>query len=330
MDNFATHHTHYETRERSRSHYSRYRYHRGYRKRTFCCVNCGKEGHVYKQCLEPITSFGIIAIKKRSEELLPGTIGTAQKMKCFKHTVKNPDSIPVHNEDYNIMYLMVQRKDTMGYIDFIRGKYPDNDHLAKMTILKTYLEEMACEERDRLLKSDGNFEFLWDHVWMTKDSKLYINEYLEAREKFSRLNIPKLLDATECEWTQQEYGFPKGRKNMHETNIECAKREFREESGYTQNEIKIISDKPWEEIFVGTNGISYRHVYYIAEVPDTISLPRIDLSDVQQSGEISNIGWFTYEQCMKIIRPYDVAKKELLTRIHEKYKDRYTIGSQMP
>jgi len=49
----------------------------------------------------------------------------------------------------------------------------------------------------------------------------------------------------------------------------------------------------------------------------------MDLTDIRQAGEISNIGWFTYEQCMKIIRPYDTAKKELLSRVHEKFNNHF-------
>ena len=30
--------------------------------RKICC-NCGKKGHIYKRCKEPVTSFGIIAFK---------------------------------------------------------------------------------------------------------------------------------------------------------------------------------------------------------------------------------------------------------------------------
>ena len=33
-----------------------------YKKKIFCC-NCGKFGHKYSKCNEPITSLGIIAIK---------------------------------------------------------------------------------------------------------------------------------------------------------------------------------------------------------------------------------------------------------------------------
>lgn len=339
MDKFSYHHKH-----------SRFRYHRAYfydrrRRRPFCCVNCGKEGHAYKDCLEPITSFGIIAIRSnKNKDVLPGPIACVDKYKCPKHEKLTPDDIPDVDisQKYDILYFMVQRKDTMGYIDLIRGKYPDKDVEKRTERLKTYLEEMTCDERRRLrdcvkdrkqsstleeslvdtesLKNKGyGFEELWDVLWCNHESRLFINEFSEAKLKFEKLNIKKLLKETECNWTEQEYGFPKGRKNKFETNLECAKREFKEETGYNSHEIRILSEKPWEEIFVGTNGIKYRHVYYIAEVPDDVGLPKVSLEEIQDRGEISNFGWFTFDQCMKIIRPYDTAKKELLQRIHDSF-----------
>ena len=55
------------------------------------CNNCGKPGHIYNQCKIPITSFGIIA---------------------FRYNTQN-----------QLEYLMIRRKDTLGYNDFMRGKY---------------------------------------------------------------------------------------------------------------------------------------------------------------------------------------------------------------
>lgn len=292
------------------------------RKRVFCCVNCGREGHVYKECHDPITSFGIVAIRKNTETTSLGPIISVSREFCENHEKSElPDKIPLPDTESDILYLMVQRKDTMGYIDFIRGKYPENNAEEKAKILKVYLEEMTCEERKRLVAME--FKDLWDLVWMNHASKCYINEYMEAKRRFEKLNIKRLISKTKCCWTEQEYGFPKGRKNMYENNIQCAMREFREESGYYQQEIKLVNDKPWEEIFTGTNGICYRHVYYVAEVPENIGLPKIDILNIQQAGEISNCGWFTFNQCIKIMRPYDVEKKNILSLIHEKYKKRY-------
>jgi len=33
------------------------------------CINCGKKGHVYKKCLCPIISIGIICIKFKINDL---------------------------------------------------------------------------------------------------------------------------------------------------------------------------------------------------------------------------------------------------------------------
>ena len=53
------------------------------------CNNCGKLGHSYHKCRRPIISLGIIV---------------------FRY---NPD----------IEFLLVRRRNTLGYVDFIRGKY---------------------------------------------------------------------------------------------------------------------------------------------------------------------------------------------------------------
>ena len=53
------------------------------------CNNCGKQGHLYHQCKLPITSNGIIAFRK--------------------------------NKTSELEYLMICRKDSLGYIDLIRG-----------------------------------------------------------------------------------------------------------------------------------------------------------------------------------------------------------------
>ncbi len=318
MERFVYHHKH-----------TRFRFHQFYERRKripICCVNCGTEGHLYRDCTEPITSFGIIAIRSnKRKDIIPGPVEKIEKFKCAAHTKSSPDDIPTAEPDYPILYFMVQRKDTMGYIDFLRGKYGESPS-EKEKMLKIYLHEMTCEERERLRQSTlktqpDYFEYLWGLLWCNHQSRLFINEFPAAKLKFEKLNVKKLLKETTCNWTDKEYGFPKGRRNLQESDIECAQREFREETGYMQHDIKILSDQPYEEIFVGTNGIKYRHVYYIAEVPDKVGLPRINLHYVQQSGEIANFGWFTFEQCMKIIRPYDGARKNLLEKVHKKYKN---------
>ena len=66
------------------------------------CNNCGKQGHMLYHCKLPIISYGIIVFRKKNEQL---------------------------------EYLMIRRKDTYGYIDFVpvvQGK----KSLRKMKITK--------------------------------------------------------------------------------------------------------------------------------------------------------------------------------------------------
>ncbi len=294
-------------------------------KRTLSCVKCGNDGHVFRDCVGPATSYGIIAFRRVTPMSLPGPVlNHRDPITCAKHAMQIPDAVPPcpphKHDDGNVMsYLMVQRKDTMGYIDFIRGKWSETDLAAKTKALKTYLEEMTCEERKRLCTLD--FESLWDMMWTNHSSRIYINDGLEAKVKFETLNISDLLAQTTCRWTEQEYGFPKGRKRMHESYLDSAKREFFEETGYDDAQYRILSETPWEETFIGTNGLAYRHIYYVAELLS--NRPNVPIEEIQRQGEISNMAWFTYEQCLQVIRPYDKAKKELISAVHRRYKHYY-------
>ena len=55
------------------------------------CNNCGTKGHIFYQCKQPITSVGIIVFRK----------GQHDKRE----------------------YLLIRRKDSLGYVEFMRGKY---------------------------------------------------------------------------------------------------------------------------------------------------------------------------------------------------------------
>jgi 8-oxo-dGTP pyrophosphatase MutT (NUDIX family) len=105
---------------------------------------------------------------------------------------------------------------------------------------------------------------------------------------------------------------------MKEQNIACAEREFFEETGYCKKNYKFIKNYPIIcEEFTGTNGIKYKHIYYLVKMKDNILPPKIDKNNIVQIGEVRNVGWFTYEECMFLIRPYDKAKKDVITKVNE-------------
>lgn len=279
------------------------------------CVNCGEKGHVVKECGNPITSFGILAfkvVKNENEEIHDKN----EKIQQILNEVEDESKlyvVPNVKETYpKIKFLMIQRKDTMGYIDFIRGKYTDTN---KDKMLETFLSEMTFDEKKNLLTKD--FDTLWEELWVQKSSNTYKNEYLGAKQKFGLLDIKSLVQSSFTKYKYTEFSFPKGRRNMRESNISAAEREFYEETGYDKSTYEFIKNySTVQEEFIGTNGIKYRHIYYLVKMRDNPPPPNIDFTNKIQAGEVQNIAWLTYKECMSLIRPYDVAKKNVIKNVY--------------
>jgi len=254
------------------------------------CGNCGAEGHTYRRCLAPIISLGVILYRK--------------------------------NDKNNLEYLLIQRRDTLGYVEFMRGKY----NLENIKYVYELFKIMTESERIKILNND--FDFLWQNLWMNKNLKKFHNEYSNSKKKFnilkqgteidgkkySLLNIHKEVDIF---WKKPEWGFPKGRRNLRESDIDCAMREFEEESGYSKNDYKIDSSiDPIEELFSGTNNIRYKHIYYIGKSINSVSL-KINKDNFNQASEISCIKWFDFETAWGSIRSYNKEKREVLKKTND-------------
>lgn len=293
--------------------------------RNIYCVNCGEKGHVVKDCHGPITSFGIIAFKvidNNTNQIHDKNTRLVNILSSVKQIVTT-DTYP------KTKFLMIQRKDTMGFTDFVRGKYPDDPSESKK-ILPIFLNEMTEQEKQSLLTK--SFDEIWRTLWVNHDSKCFKNEYEYAYRKFQKLDIPNLIqEFGKSKFTFQEFGFPKGRRNMKETNIACAEREFFEETGYDKNCYDFIKNYPTiHEEFVGTNGVRYRHIYYLVKIKDDAPPAKIDYKNKIQTGEVQNIGWFTYDECMSVIRPYDIAKKQVIKKVYDDLlvmKDNYVCSN---
>ena len=311
------------------------------------CNNCGKRGHSFYQCKMPITSNGIIAYRK-------------------------------HPETKVIEYLMICRKDSLGLMDFIRGKYSVNNKYYIMNMIS----QMTNSEKNML--RTRSFDEIWKMVWDkeicpygappglskwpkgvtdsgsagsanahalgsvfdsrssanalggstsftanalgsagstsftanahddTSNSRFKSEEHV-SREKFNQLrsgiysgyrgtdksfySLETMIDECTHSWDEPEWGFPKGRRNYNESDIDCALREFYEETGFKNKNISFIVSTlaPFEEIFMGSNYKSYTHRY---------------------KTEISKIEWKTFNDSISAIRPYNLEKKRILSNIN--------------
>ena len=288
------------------------------------CVNCGEKGHVVKDCIGPITSFGIIAFKivnGKNDEMFDKNVKLTKIVESV-NKYKKIDTYP------KVKFLMIQRKDTMGFTDLVRGKYPE-DEKERQNILPIFLNEMTHQEKNSLLTK--TFDEIWRSLWINHDSKCFKNEYENAYKKFKKLNIPELIKQSNTTFEFQEFGFPKGRRNMKETNIACAEREFYEETGYDKSCYDFIKNHPTiHEEFTGTNGVQYRHIYYLVKMKDHIPPPRIDKRNKIQTGEVQNIGWMSFDECMYLLRPYDIAKKRMIQKVYNdllNMKNNYIVSN---
>ena len=336
--------------------------------RKHLCSNCGRSGHENRSCREPITSLGIININilnDFNESLIIRNKFSTKKetyykiiskkypnIKCYisddinffnnsgeVYKVDN-DTICCHADDDikkfcyykdKILFMMVSRRFSLGFIEFIRGKYDISD--AKSII---NLFEQMYEDEIKYIRKNSYDNILYYFLNRNNEPKevvlnriyegKYSNEYCEAKIKFNMLRNPPdddnnvQLDLNfytkyiKPNWKKTEWGFPKGRRDKkHEDNLSCACREFEEETGYDKDEYIILNKiEPMEEVLIGTNGVNYKHIYYLAI--NNCNCEK-SLSGYDEY-EIGDIKWFTYEEAMAYIRPYHTEKKKILTKVY--------------
>ena len=289
------------------------------------CNNCGKAGHLFHQCRAPITSHGLVVVRYHPTRL------------CYE-------------------YLLIRRKDTLGYIDFMRGKY----NVYNRAYLLQMFRQMTQTEKRRLLRH--SFPALWRQLWQLrgggdepkgedepkedepKEEKEKEDEPKEPKEEdkkhgvtseeglshekfmmlqrgiaaspqgsFSLASLVADSDALYPSLDAPEWGFPKGRRDGEESDLQCAIRESSEETGFAADAFQVVRNvAPYEETFTGSNYKSYKHKYSLA----VMEFARSEVPTIPQRSEVSAMAWMdatTAEGCM---RDYNVEKKTLLRRVH--------------
>ena len=294
------------------------------------CTNCGSKNHVFNQCEGPVTSWGVILITygDLKQPIHDSLIDLSKKELTDTESrvliETNTDRMTVSKAYYNLMFLMISRKHSVGYVEFIRGRYRP-EKIDQVIYLFKQMMQIEIDKINYSLTIDDGFEFLWNDFWGNKSNSPYlIKNKMMSRGNYEMLRVkgvdgPELdlkyiVSTVRAEYEIEEWGFPKGRRNQEETEEECALREFKEESGYLDEDIQMIPEiKPLVEEFIGTNGIEYRHVYYVAELI-TSKLPRNDVTESQKD-EIGNVKFMDFVTALECIRDYHVPKKSDVRKI---------------
>ena len=261
------------------------------------CGNCGKEGHLYRECHKPITSFGLI---------------------CFRRVnyIHASDSSLIKSSMPTIEIILIRRKFTIGYMELIRGKYTlDNE-----AYILQILEMMTVKEKNDI-KTIRNYDILRANLGTDRDTPSYRREQTDGKTKFDTLlasgKLDELIEKSlrgKVNWTEPEWGIPKGRRSNGEADIDCATREFIEETGVS-NICVFKNIIPLEEVYTASSGIKYRHIYYFAEYIDpTTQKLAIDSTNPDQFNEISNLRWTSEKKCGYLIRPYYTSKLSIIKK----------------
>ena len=248
------------------------------------CNNCGDKGHVFRSCTHPVISCGIL----------------------FLRGIYEPLKFPVDPKTVSI--LMVRRKDSMSYMEFIRGKYDvlDKDYV------KRQIMNMTIQEQSSIIHE--KFETLWSKLW-GNGYDLNSPEYETARDKFNTLDRKKIVISSRSKFTEPEWGFPKGRRMRGESDINCAIRECFEETNIPRAAFTIHDNLTFTETFTGTNNINYKHIYFVVRLQDSRFINLSQKFTPSQRREISSIGWKTLAECKNITRPHYTERKQIITEL---------------
>ena len=253
------------------------------------CNNCGNKGHYYRNCRHPILSYGIILYKE--------------------------------NKDNQIDIVMVERKDTLAYIEFLRGKYKS---IYNINYIQLLFDRLSMNEKERL--KSYTFQELWKMLWIHTDTinKKIQNECNVSERLFNGLmkgyydkdknliNLQYFIDKSSSNYKYNEWEIPKGRRNHYENNRECAIREFHEETNIDPSYYKLYNNIiPLIEEYTGINNVKYKHVYYIGKLTKPHEL-FIDENNRHQYTEVKDIKWVNEENSLEIIREYNHHKQQIV------------------
>lgn len=277
------------------------------------CSNCGTPGHSYRDCQSPVTSFGTLLFRIKNKEW--------SQEKTLAKGVQSVNGFEGVLQEIEV--LLIQRRDSLGYVDLLRGKYSIHD----VEYIKKQISGMTDEERQKILKKD--FEEIWVEMWGSESADIqYKKDKENSKNKLMALRDGISLDVSgtvgtlasfiqECSvhWDTPEWGFPKGRRDGSETDLDCALREMKEETGLKYEDVQVIHNlEPLNENFTGSNRVHYSHKYFVIYVPDG-SQVKYDPTNPHMKREIGDLGWFSLADAIEKIRPENVEKREILVKL---------------
>lgn len=187
--------------------------------------------------------------------------------------------------------LLVCKRYTYAFNNFAHGKYNSNDAAGMINLFSG----MTVDEKLDILSL--RFEMIWYRVWLDSPRSA---SYYTAKHKFEDafvmdggVKLRKLINKSSN--SQRLWEIPKGRKkNKNEPDINCAIREFYEETCVAKKSYRLFP-KAKRTYSYTDGGIKYINTYYIAYTKHNIE-PRINFEARDQLDEVSDIRWMSIDE----------------------------------
>ena len=273
--------------------------------------NCIKDdNYVYNQIVESV-NYPEIYIKNNDQ--------LESKLKTLNVEINTPITsygivLYTYEKNKYLKYLVCQRRDSIAYIQYLQ------DLIDESNIIK-YINLMSKEEKERCLeyyyKNDPHT--IWKDLWINHNSKIYKNDYKRCTDNFIK-NMEKYLHYFKDDNIGQKenpWCFPKGRMNYNENSIECALREFEEETRISSDNIILDKNIKFEELYIGSNNLLYKTIYYIAYIP---YIPKkiykfypYNIRKKFISAEIYDMEWLEYQNAFERLNE---TKQNVLSKIN--------------
>lgn len=225
------------------------------------CYNCYTSNHISKNCPHPICSYGVVCYslcqQKNVENdptpkfyddtnIIPHYDDNTNKIQQDIQGIKSNMMV----EQKQIKYLMVERKHSFAFVDFLMGKY----YILDYKYLQKLFNRMTLYER--CLINSHNFKHLWHRLWNGKEykKKSLQKDFWKASIKFyilkngfisidtqKQYKLSYLIENCNENYRTPEWYFPKGKlAHKYELPKQCALREFEEETNIPSIHIELI------------------------------------------------------------------------------------------
>lgn len=204
---------------------------------------------------------------------------------------KNSFGVILFRENFKtkqLEVLVVQRRFTYAFFDFVLGKYTNIDHARNMFNNMTSTELLEIYSL--------NFERLWCKIWIDRAHEAYFKAFNRFTCNFMydgglilKRYILAAIPTGELLWN-----CPKGQKEFKskETDILCAVRELKEETSYEKRQYTILPNVTRKIAYIH-DGIRYVSKFYIGFLNQNITVHRFD---IMKAKEIEQQKWVTMNE----------------------------------